>query len=291
MNRRLLNQYEELTYEALLRACKTDGARVFPKVRLADVFALENSGVTSTHFGYGLRSHFDFSVTDRDYQPLFSVEFDGPLHKTSQVQRRRDALKNELCDRFNHGLLRINSKYLTPSYRGLDLLTFFVDAWFLEEAFNEAQSRGAIPWDEPFDIMSIYSDGTRGSNKWPYWLSLDVQMALQQLHDAGRIGQMVPSHHVGMDSEGNCRCLSWIVMDARTVLFTLTGMRAQRMRAVCESELVSKLAMFDLYAKVQQVLGGTRGCLVDRKTFFTNRLPAFQDRFELLDAAWIEPTV
>jgi len=128
MNPRLLNYYEEVTYEALARVCESNGARVFPKVRVADVFTLENSGVPSGHFNYGLRSHFDFVVTDRDYQPQFSVKFDGPLHKSSETQRQRDILKDELCEHFDHGLLRINSKYLTPSYRGLDLLTYFVDA-------------------------------------------------------------------------------------------------------------------------------------------------------------------
>ena len=202
MNQRLLNRYEEVTYEALARVCESNGARVFPKVRVADVFPLENSGVSPAHFSYGLRSHFDFLVTDRDYQPQFSVEFDGPLHKTSEVQRRRDSLKNDLCEHFSHGLLRVNSKYLTPTYRGLDLLTYFVDAWFLELAFDEAQRNGTIPYDEPFDMTFIYSTGGTDGKKWPYWLSLDIQIALEKLHSAGRIGQMAPSHHVGKGSAG-----------------------------------------------------------------------------------------
>lgn len=291
MNQRLLNHYEEVTYEALARVCDSNGARVFPKVRVADVFPLANSGVTPAHFSYGLRSHFDFLVTDRDYQPQFSVEFDGPLHKTSKLQRQRDILKNDLCEHFNHGLLRVNSRYLTSNYRGLDLLTYFVDAWFLEQAFDEAQRNGTVPYDESFDMTFIYSTGNPDGKKWPYWLSLDIQLALQKLHKVGRIGQMAPSHHVGIDSEGNYRCLAWLVMDARTVLVVATGMRAQRFHAVCKSELVSMLAMFDLYPKVQQVLSGARGGLVERNIFFSERLPAFQERFGMVSVASVGATV
>lgn len=291
MNQRLLNRYEEVTYEALARVCEANGARVFPKVRVADVFSLEKSGVSAAHFGYGLRSHFDFLVTDRDYQPQFSVEFDGPLHKTSDVQKQRDVLKNDLCERFNHGLLRINSKYLTPAYRGLDLLTYFVDAWFLELAFSEAQRNGTVPYDEPFDMTYMWSVSSMEGKQWPYWLSLDIQAALEKLHKAGRIGQMAPSHYVGTDGQGSYRCMSWLVMDAQHVLAVDTGMRAQRFPAVCESDLVSMLAMFDLYPKVQEVLAGAQNSLLNRATFFNERLPAFQSRFSMASALSVGATV
>ena len=282
MAQRLLNQYEEVTYEALTQVCASNGARVFPKVRVADVVALENSGISPAHFSYGLRSHFDFVVTDENYQPQFSVEFDGPLHKTSEVQKQRDLLKNEICERFNHSLLRINSNYLTKKYRGLDLMTYFVDAWFLDIAFNEAQRKGAIPYDEGFDMTFIFSTGSSNQTKWPYWLTLDIQLALQELHKSARIGQMAPSHHVGADAEGNYRCLSWIVFDAKTVVVVKTGMRAQRFPAVSKSELVSMLAMFDLYPKIQRAIAGERSCLIDRENFFSVRLPEFQKKYRMV---------
>lgn len=290
MNQRLLNQYEEITYEALTRVCETNGARVFPKVRVADVFPLENSGISSAHYSYGLRSHFDFLITDEEYQPQFSVEFDGPLHRTNQVQRQRDTLKNDLCNRFNHGLLRINSKYLSSSYRGLDLLTYFVDAWFLELAFDEAQRNGQIPYDEPFDMTFIYSTGTSGGKKWPYWLSLDIQLDLQRLHAAQKIGQMAPSHHVGIDENGNYRCIAWLVMNSDSVLAVITGMRAQQFPAVCKSELVSMLAMFDLHEKMQSVFAG-RSALVERGKFFRDQLPMFQKRFPMISGASVGATI
>ena len=51
--------------------------------------------------------------------PIFAVEFDGPLHEVSE-QRVRDAQKNELCDRFEFPLLRINSRYIDHQFRGME---------------------------------------------------------------------------------------------------------------------------------------------------------------------------
>jgi hypothetical protein len=291
MNLCLLNKYEEVTYTALQRVCESNGARVFPKVRVGDVFALEGSGVSAAMFSYALRAHFDFLVTDSDYQPLFSVEFDGPLHKTSAVQRERDRLKEELCDRFYHGLLRVNSLYLTKQYRGLDLLTYFVEAWFLEQAFSDAQRSGQVPYDEPFDMTSIYSNGSESGVKWPYWLSLDIQHSFKELHKVGKTGQMVPSHYVGIDPLGNYRCLSWLVVDAARVLQVKTGMRAQRFPAVSESELLSMLAMFDLYEGFQRTQVHSRANIVDRRLFFETVLPTFEANYKLVSAGTCGATV
>jgi hypothetical protein len=291
VRQRLLNGYEEVTYDALRRVCETDGARVFPKVRIADVFRIENTTITPAHLSYALKAHFDFLVTDSDYQPLFSVEYDGPLHQTDDAQRKRDVLKNELCDHFHHGLLRINSRYLTPNYRGLDLLTYFVDAWFLEKAFSDAQDSGSVPYDEPFDMALIYSTGQKDSRKWPYWLSLDIQLELQKLHAAGRIGQMAASRYVGTDDAGNYRCLAWLVIDATKVLAVATGMRAQRFPAVCKSQLIGMLAMFDLHSRLHEVLGGNTRGVKDRSKFFAEELPAFEKKYEMCSATSCGATV
>ncbi len=291
MAERLLNRSEEVTFDALQRACAGDGVHVYPKVRVADVFRLENDTISPKHLSYALRSHFDFVVTDRDYQSLFSVEFDGPLHKTSQAQRDRDRLKNEICDHFKHSLLRINSRYLTPTYRGLDLLTYFVDAWFLERAFSEAQSNGLVSPDEPFDMTFIYSNGQGGSRKWPYWLTLDVQNEIRKLHEEKQIGQMIPSKYVGVDADGNYRCLAWLVLNAESVVYVKTGMRAQRFPAVFEDDLIGMLAMFDLQQQVRLVLKGDRSHAFDRNRFFAEVLPQYQERYEMRSTTTCGATV
>jgi len=282
---RLLNRYEELTYKALTRVCASNGAHVFVKVRVADVLPIEGSGIDTAHYSYALRAHFDFLVTNNDYQPQFSVEYDGPLHSTSDVQRQRDVLKNELCDRFEHPLLRINSRYINAEYRGLDLLTYFVDAWFYALDFERAQQEGTVPYDEICDINSVvYTDmGGRGTSR-PYWLSLDIQLKIQNLHKAGRIQHGVPSHYVGADQDGNYRCMSWLPVTTTSVVFVVTGMKAQRFRGVWISELVAMLALFDLYPKIEEALSGTSAHLVERTRFFDRHLTPFRQRFQMLSS-------
>lgn len=289
MRRRLVNRSEQLTYDALLRVCEPHGARVFTKVRVADVFVLETRKVPPEHLSYGLRSHFDFVVTDNDYHPLFSVEFDGPLHRSSEIQRRRDRLKNDLCATFSHGLLRINSNYLTRQFRGLDLLTYFVDCWFLHEAFEAAQQAGSVPLDEVFDAAMIMSDGTQGK-RWPYWLSLDVQLSLHDLHRKRLIRQPVPCCHIGRDPDANYRCLSWIRVGESDVLAVKTGMRLQNFRGVWSADLLQMLAAFDLHTRLQQVLAGSSEHLTNAGDFFSQALPRFEARFGLADAFYCGPS-
>lgn len=291
MRQRLLNSYEAVTYDSLRTACEPNGAQVFPKVRVADVLRLDGSGISKAHFGYGLRAHFDFVVVTADNWPMFSVEFDGPLHESDESQKSRDRLKNDLCEHFGYPLLRINAKYLTKEYRGLDLLTYFVEAWFLGEAFDDAQQKGLIPYDEPFDMTYVYSADARSGTQWPYWLSLDIQNTLQALHEAGSIGQTAPSHIVGVDADGSHRCLSWLVFDAKHVIEARTGMRAQRFPFVDECDLVSMLAMFDMLPKVKAALRGDRAQLLDRDEFFASRLPAFRECYEMRSALSIGPTI
>lgn len=280
---RLLNKYEEVTFGALKEVCTGVEAHVFPKVRIADIFEIKNSGISSTLFSYALKAHFDFVVTNSDYHPLFSVEFDGSLHKINPTQKENDCLKDELCWHFQHGLLRINSLYLRKEYRGLDLLTYFVDAWFLEEAFYEAQNQGIVPYDEPFDVTFIISDGMNGPKKWPYWLSLDVQLAIQELHRKGKVAQMVPSHHVGIDNQGNYRCMSWLVIDKERVIRVVTGMRAQQFSAVCKSELISMLAMFDVYEQLKSTIEGRKSFSI-RHEKLNDELKEFKAKYGMVSS-------
>ena len=92
MLKRLLNRSEEMTDARLRAVCEPHGVRVFAKVRLADIFPIEDSGITPRAYSFALRSHIDFLVVDEDYDPIFGAEFDGPRHgETIQVQR--DVLK------------------------------------------------------------------------------------------------------------------------------------------------------------------------------------------------------
>lgn len=277
MRMKLLNAYEELTYDRLRAVCEPCGAHVFPKVRVADVFQIRGSGLNDRQYSFSLRSHFDFIVTDSGYNPLFSVEYDGPVHKISPTQVERDTIKQDICRHFHQPLLRVNSRYLTRQFRGLDLLTYFVDGWFLEEAFDDAQKKGLVPYDEPFDPTFIYSSGGVEGTKWPYWLSLDIQMAIKKLHERGRVAQMAPFHFVGLDEQENYRCISWLRISKKRFVRVSTGMRAQDFPAVSKAELISMLAMFDLFEHVKKALSGNYRITVEAKKF-QNELDTFRSR-------------
>lgn len=249
---RLLNGCEEKTFLRLCDVAGNHDARVFAKVRVADVLPLNGSGVDSDLYGYGLKSHFDFVVSDATYQPLFCVEFDGPFHSGDTATISRDRKKNSLCDRFDMPLLRINSRYIDREYRGMDLLTYFANVWFLAKGFFEAQEQGHVPYDEPFDPCMIAYDGKQ-KRRWPYWLSVQEQIYIQNLEKAGRITHPAVSDWVGVDGDGNYRCLAWIQVADDQYLTVQTGMRSQQF-PVIDGEILQQIATFDIRREVDRYL-------------------------------------
>lgn len=74
--RLLVNKYEKITNDILNEKCERYNISVHPKVRVADVFKIDNSGITNDLYSYALQSHFDFIIYNELYDPLFAVEFD-----------------------------------------------------------------------------------------------------------------------------------------------------------------------------------------------------------------------
>jgi hypothetical protein len=251
---KLLNRSEELTFDRLCEVAADDGAHVFPKVRVADTLPLNGSGLPDNLFSFGLMAHFDFVVSNADYEPLFAVEFDGPLHETSTVQRERDTKKNLICEHLHFPLLRINSRYINEKYRGMDLLSYFTHVWFREQAFDEAQQKGQIPYDEPFDPNLIISDG-KSDRRFPYWLSLDVQLEIKSMHKRGLVFDYVPSHWTGVDAVGNYRSLAWIQVRETEFVVTHTGMRRQLFPAMM-SDVLWQVSVFDIRKLLDGYLAG-----------------------------------
>jgi hypothetical protein len=255
MSHRLLNSYEEVTYERVREVAGRNGAHVFSKVRIADAIPLNNSGVSDADFSFALKAHLDFLVTDANYSTLFAVEFDGPTHRTD-TQQQRDRQKDTLMERFTLPLLRINANYLNRKYRDLDLLTYFVEVWFLRDAFFKAQESGHVPVDEPFDPASVLSDG-RNNRSWPFWLSIETQAKIQDLSKAGQVASHCPNYWIGLDDHTKYRCLMWILLPGGGCCFVETGMRTQSF-PVSESDTLMQVATFDLFDQLQDVLHGER---------------------------------
>lgn len=224
----------------------------------------------------------DFLVTNDEQEPQFCVEFDGPSHR-EEAQIRRDEIKNDLLTRFDMPYMRINAKYLEDRYRGLDLLTYFVDIWFLSVAFDDAQATGHIAPDEPFDPMAVISNGTPDGRTWPYWLSLDLQAKIQKLYEREAVAQMCPSHWIGADKRGNLRCIAWIFVTQDECLFIETGMREHRFPAVYCSEVLSQLAIYELYDALVLALKGQ--CSFSSASELNTRLSRYQEHYAMHSSA------
>lgn len=221
----LLNQSEDVVHLELQKIAADNGMRVFAKTKLSDVIVKGRTSLTQREFDFYTRGHFDFVIADDNARPLMVVEYDGPLHRTSEKQQERDEIKNELCRRAELGILRINDNHVTKLYRGMTLLRWIIEVRELESAFYEAQTSGQIPWDEPFDPTFL---GPAGSAKhFPYWLSA---AATQSFHDFfGTIDRSTPkgwTSILGSDGKGNGFRLSCLYFGGQ-ILWAQTGVRRQ----------------------------------------------------------------
>lgn len=221
---RLLNHKEEVVFRELSEVTSDNNLRVFPKPRLSDVVEKGSTYLSQREFDFYTRSHCDFVITDSDYRPQMIVEYDGPLHADVK-QQERDRIKNDLCKQAELGLLRIHDRHVTKLYRGMSVLRWIVEVTELEKAFNEAQSQGHIPYDEPFDPASI--DAVGGGDRFPYWLSADATQAFHAF--LGTIDPSVPKGWggiLGYDKEETGYRLSWLRFDDN-ILCARTAVRRQ----------------------------------------------------------------
>jgi hypothetical protein len=221
----LLNRSEEAVLRELQNIASDSGMRVFVKPRLSDVIEKGNTRLADREFDFYTRSHCDFVLTDAQARPLMIVEYDGPLHQSSVKQQERDGIKNELCRKAEIGLLRINDRYVTKVYRGMSVLRWIIEVMELEKAFYEAQQRGHIPWDEPFDPAFLEPSGS--GVRFPYWLSAS---ASQSIHDFFKtFDHGIPkgwNSIIGQDRNGAGRRLSCLYF-GNQILWSTTGVRKQ----------------------------------------------------------------
>jgi hypothetical protein len=256
MLKRLVNRTEERVGERLRWACEQHSARVYAKVRIADVCEITNSGVADAEYSFALRAHFDFVVADADHMPLFVVEFDGPSHD-SPAQHERDCVKERLCEHFSVPLLRCRSAHLDHIIDGWDLLSWLVDVWFMRESANHMQSEGLLPPDFDFDPASVMS-APGHARRFPYWLGLDAQLELRRLHKLGRVADATPwVLYQGLDSQDVRRGFACWRIDAACGIRVTAAMRAQHFAADF-GQAMDGILMNALRAELGEVLAGKR---------------------------------
>ena len=226
MLKRLLNLAESVTDARLREICAEFDANVNPKIRVADVFEIEASGIADQLYSFALKSHFDFVITGPDHIPIFAVEFDGPGHRSADA-KRRDQLKNELCDHFEFQLLRINQKYFSPTFSNWDLLGWFCTVWFVKRGWDDDVLEGKIPYEDsifdPMFVSVVTKSGTRGLE-----LERHARSEFGRLFRGGVIPSHMPEWIVAKDKGGTLRALAWIKVSEVEGAITETAMQQQR---------------------------------------------------------------
>lgn len=221
---RLLNRSEEVAFRELERIAGDNGLRVFAKTRLSDVITKSGGHLSRREFDYFTRSHCDYVVTDDVYSPLMVVEYDGPFHVDAR-QQERDQIKNALLREAGLGLLRINDRHVTRSYRGMSVLRWIIEVTELMRVFDEAQRNGQIPLDEPFDPSAF--DAIGDGPRFPYWLSAP---ATQSFHAFFKTLDPAAPHgwssFTGRDADGTACRLSCLYFDDH-ILWAKTAVRRQ----------------------------------------------------------------
>ena len=185
------NRYEKETDETLSKALKEFNAEVLKKVRVADVLDINKSGLTDEEYNYALKSHFDFSIVDEKGNFQFAVEFDEPYHNYDEDAKRRDTLKNAICEKLGLPLLRIDADYLRKA-KNFSLVGYLANIWFMDKAWDEAQQKGEVPFDEPFMPHSVMEDLKTGE-KFPYDLSIDSRIFVMRFVERNKIKNLNPT--------------------------------------------------------------------------------------------------
>lgn len=227
MLKKLLNLPESVTDQRLREVCEDFDAKVYAKVRVADVLPIEHSGIDNDHYRYALQAHFDFVVSDSDDQPLFSVEFDGSSH-SSPVVERRDRIKNSLCNRFSLPLLRINRKYLTPAFSNWDLLRWFCTVFFVKKLWDEDVAEGRIPPEDSFFDPMFVSVRTKSGMR-SLGLEKHARAEFGRLFRLGSIPFHVPNWITANGSDQTLRAISWIKTSDHQGAFVETAMQHQNL--------------------------------------------------------------
>lgn len=252
--KRLLNLPESETDRRLREVCEDFGAKVYAKVRVADVLSIERSGIGDEHYGYALQAHFDFLVADFEDLPLFAVEFDGSGHAAPEAQAR-DRMKNALCERFRLPLLRINRRYLTPRYSNWDLLRWFCTVYFASKAWEEEVTSGRIPPDDAFFDPMFVSVQTKSGTR-ALELEGQARAELGRLFRSGDIPSHVPNFTLASGSDRTLRAIAWIMTSEVQGVVVETAMQRHHLGNWVHFA-VRGIALSMLLDRVREALAGS----------------------------------
>ena len=186
---------------------------------------------------------FDFVVADEESsRPLFAVGV-GEISETARLQPAR-----VLCARLDLPLAIIGHAHLDVRYRGEECVGWLVNLFFADEALQQAQEEGMIPWDEPVDALSAWTTGA------PVSLARQVMNAVHRASDSKLIHANVPFHVTVRGPSFGAALVSLKVGDDRFLVATerigIQGFGSS------DTEIAEELAMARLGSLLERYLGG-----------------------------------
>lgn len=264
----LVNEGEFRTDGALREAAAEVGYGVHTKVRIADALTIDRSGLTAEAYGYALRAHFDWVVTDLETtKPEFAVEFDGDSHR-NEVVRHRDGLKDAICDRLGLPLLRIDRAGWRPTIRRT-VIGYLVESWALWRAFDEAQERGIIPLDEVFEPWAVIEGVDENGNVRWRDMAAPTRALVARLGQAGRLVSPSPWYAFRSgrpEDPDHAEAFAWVDVPGGKIIVGHALIRAYSFPAVLDMDLADDLAHLDLGAKISRLTEGDASVLQDPAT-------------------------
>jgi hypothetical protein len=262
----LVNRWEVRTNAALEEAAERCGVRIYAKVRVADVFRIDHSGLTDEEYRYALQAHFDFVIVEgANSVPQFAIEFDERHHLTDPKTIRRDRLKAAICESLGLPLVRIGSEYLRRERR-FTLIGYLVEVWQLQRSFDEAQQSGQIPFDEIFAPELVLTDSMFGPINFPYWLERPARLRIIEAERAGRSASHSPEEIItpwpwdgdGPDSVEFIE--AWAVISLRPRGYVIGQAKLRNFKVfipgLSARALAGNVAVADLGSRLDRVLKG-----------------------------------
>lgn len=250
----LVNTYEKDTYNHLLKCEEKYKIKINTKVGVSDVFTINTFTTPTDLYKYALMAHFDFVITDTDFNPLFAVEFDEIGHFDDPEIIDRDKKKRKLCELFKFSLLRITQEYYNKSHGGLTILEYIIGYWLCDRDIQEAYKNGEISPDEYIDPSMILEMPGHKENM-PFWIAKEERIALAKYHNNGVILERLPSIILCKDAENNYKMFGCIKVNSTFGFMAENYLLSQYFR-INISELLDDLLTITIKQLIDQALAG-----------------------------------
>jgi hypothetical protein len=157
-------------------------------------------------------------------------------------------------------MVRITSDFTKQRGRWR-VLSYIVDAFYMSEAFYEAQEAGHIPWDEPFMIESVIVRDQQGRPSF-YAFDSEAITRLWAHYEAKRLPASVPDHWTtSVESEGTVQSHAFVAVAPDRYLIARVRVRDFSFRGIGPGEIASQLVVAEIGDLADRwVAGEAVGC-------------------------------